>query len=140
LVDWESAGVGDPGWDVGCLLAEYVSHWIYSIPFTTAAATAADAALARVPLASAQTAISAAWTAYTTHAGAGGADGRTNLRRVIRHAAHRLLHRALELDGGSSEVSLAAACHVQVGARMLAEPDVAATTLLGIPAYGAADG
>jgi aminoglycoside phosphotransferase (APT) family kinase protein len=136
LVDWESAGVGDPGWDIGCLLAEYVSHWICSVPFTTATTAAADAALARVPLESAQAAIAAAWAGYIMRRGAGCADGPTCLRRVTRHAGHRLLHRALELDQYSTDVSLAAVCHVQVGARMLAEPDVASTALLGLPITG----
>lgn len=139
LVDWESAGVGDPGWDIGCLLAEYVSHWICSVPFTTATTAAADAALARVPLGSAQAAIAAAWAGYTTRRGAGCVDAPTYLRCVTRHAAHRLLQRALELDQDSSDVSLAAVCHVQVGARMLADPDAAATALLGVPITGNVD-
>lgn len=139
LVDWESAGVGDPDWDIGCLLAEYVSHWIDSVPLTSAATAAADAALARVPLAATQAAIAAAWSGYLARRGAERVDGST-LQRVTRHAAHRLLHRALEIDQVSPDVSLAAVCHVQVGARMLADPDAASTQLLGLRNAGIADG
>ena len=140
LVDWESAGIGDPGWDLGCLLAEYVSHWICSVPFTLAATAAADAAHARVSLRSTQAAIAAAWAGYISRRGAECADGPTCLRRVTLHTGHRLVHRALELDQYSSDVSLAAVCHVQVGAKTLAQPDVAATALLGLPVTGNVDG
>jgi hypothetical protein len=40
------------------------------------------------------------------------------------------------MDQRSPVVSLAAACHVQLGAQILAEPDRAMTELLGFPSAG----
>ncbi len=34
LIDWESAMVGDPSWDVGSALSQYLSFWLFSIPLT----------------------------------------------------------------------------------------------------------
>jgi aminoglycoside phosphotransferase (APT) family kinase protein len=133
LVDWEGAALGDPAWDVGCLFAEYLSHWVGSIPLTTIETVAQHVELATFSLESAQRSIAAAWAGYASSSALGPLDARHRLRRATRYVGYRLLQRALEMDQRSPVVSLAAACHVQIGARILAEPDRAMTELLGFP-------
>jgi len=127
LVDWEAAGFGDPDWDVGCLFAEYLSHWLASIPLTTAATAADHIHLARYPLHEAQRAIQSAWACYVDQLGISAARRRNRLRRATRYVGSRLVQRALELDQQSTAMSVAAACHLQVAAQILADPDSAVT-------------
>ena len=44
LIDWESAMVGDPSWDVGSALSQYLSFWLFSIPLTGGEAPSASRA------------------------------------------------------------------------------------------------
>jgi len=133
LVDWEGAVVGDPAWDVGCLFAEYLSHWVGSIPLTTIETVAQHVKLATFSLESAQRSIAASWAGYASSRTLGPVDAQHCLRRATRYVGYRLLQRALEMDQLSPVVSLVAACHVQLGARILAESDRAMTELLGFP-------
>jgi len=140
LVDWEGAAVGDPAWDVGCLFAEYLSHWVGSIPLTTIETVAQHVKLATFSLESAQRSIAAAWAGYASSRTLGPLEARHHLRRATQYVGYRLLQRALELDQRSSVVSLVAACHVQLGGRILAESDRAMTELLGFPSGGGISG
>ena len=139
LVDWEGAAVGDPDWDVGCLFAEYLSHWVGSIPLTTTETAAQHIGLATFSLASAQRAIAAVWAGYTGGRVRGSDDVR-RLRRATGYVGYRLMQRALEIDQRSALVSLVAACHVQLGARILTHPDRAMTELMGFSSAGGVDG
>ncbi len=133
LVDWETATVGDPCWDLGCLIAEYVHHWVASIPMTQAATAAEQASLARFPLSAAQAAIRRVWTAYTGRPTLDPTDHVGQLVRMTRYVGARTVARAFELGQQSSALTASAVCHLQVGATILTDPRAAATALLGIP-------
>jgi aminoglycoside phosphotransferase (APT) family kinase protein len=133
LVDWETARIGDPDRDLGCLFAEYVSHWLWSIPLTTATAAADHARLARYPLEAAQRAMRSAWASYADRLGIRAVDRPDRLRRATRFVGLRLIERALELDQQSAVMSVAAVCHLQTAAGILSDPDCAVTGLLGLP-------
>lgn len=34
IIDWELAGLGDPAWDVGTMVANYLSLWLLSLPLS----------------------------------------------------------------------------------------------------------
>lgn len=51
LIDWELAGLGDPGWDVGCVLADAVWLWIDSMPVESGKTIGAAADQARESIA-----------------------------------------------------------------------------------------
>jgi aminoglycoside phosphotransferase (APT) family kinase protein len=136
LVDWESATVGDPDWDLGCLFAEYISHWLVSIPTTRASAAAENLGLARYPIDAAQHAVSRAWASYVGELRLTGRTAAWRLRRASRYVGLRLVERALELDQRAASCTVAAVCHLQVGARILADPDHAAGALLGVERAG----
>ena len=113
--------------------AEYLSHWVGSIPLTTIETVAQHVKLATFSLESAQRSIAASWAGYASSRTLGPVDAQHCLRRATRYVGYRLLQRALEMDQLSPVVSLVAACHVQLGARILAESDRAMTELLGFP-------
>jgi hypothetical protein len=136
LVDWEAACLGDPDWDLGCLFAEYVSHWLGSIPFTTAASAADYVRFAQYPLGDAQRAVRSAWASYADRLDIPTVDRYDRLRRATRYVGSRLVERALELDKQSAVMSVVAVCHLQMAAGILADPDAAVTDLLRLPADG----
>jgi aminoglycoside phosphotransferase (APT) family kinase protein len=96
LIDWELCGLGDPGWDIGAFLAEYLRAWLESIPITDPQDLGRLLPYARHPLRGMRPAIGAFWDAYMHHRSAATAEPRGLLPRAIRFAAVRLLAAALE--------------------------------------------
>ena len=64
LVDWESAGAGDPHVDLGAVLAEYLHDWLWSMWMLDGRDLARTARHARHPLPTMQPAIRAFWRGY----------------------------------------------------------------------------
>jgi aminoglycoside phosphotransferase (APT) family kinase protein len=127
LVDWELAGPGDPGLDVGTVFGEYLSAWVGSIPIVEIADPGRLLSQAKYPLRRMQPAINAFWSAYCRASSSPPA-----LRRVVELAAIRLLQTAVE----RAQVVAAPSAHLvlllQLADNILQEPDAAASTLLGL--------
>jgi len=132
LVDWESAGRGDPRWDIGSALAHYLSFWVFSIPVTGAAPPHGFAALARRPLTSMQPAIRACWQAYVSRLGLDEATADMRLRDAVRFSAARLVQTAFEAAQVSTELTSGMTLHLQLSINMLQRPREAAVHLLGL--------
>ena len=129
LVDWELAGPGAAGFDVGTVFAEYLRYWVGSIPIVEPADPGRLVAHARHPLSRMQPAIQAFWSAY------GLANPRQpTLRRVIELAAVRLLQTAVEGAQGLVTPSAHVMTLVQLADNMLRHPEDAALNLLGLRA------
>jgi Ser/Thr protein kinase RdoA (MazF antagonist) len=129
LVDWELAGPGAAGFDVGTVLAEFLRYWVGSIPILDPADPGRLLAHARHPLSRMQAAMQVFWSAYgaaTPHP--------PTLRRVVELTAVRLLQTAVE----SAQELVAPSAHVmtlvQLADNMLRHPEDAALNLLGMPA------
>jgi aminoglycoside phosphotransferase (APT) family kinase protein len=127
LVDWELAGRGDPAFDVGSVLAEYLRVWVGSVPIVEPVDPGRLVARARHPLASMRPAIHAFWSAYRS-------ARPVPLRRVVELGAVRLLQTAVERAQGLSFPSAHVVTLVQLADNMLREPDDAAAALLGLRA------
>lgn len=128
IVDWELAGWGDPAWDVGATLAQYLACWVTSMPATAALDTTTTLALARYPLARMQPAIRACWLSYRRHA----EPGSVGLVPATEYAAATLVQFAVERAASTSHVDGVASVLLQVSANMLRWPADAAATLLGL--------
>jgi aminoglycoside phosphotransferase (APT) family kinase protein len=127
LVDWELAGRGEAGFDIGSVIAEYLRFWVGSIPIVDPSNPARLVARAGHPLQRMQPAIQAFWSAY----------GRANpqrptLRRVIELAAVRVLQTAVERAQGLATSSAHVVTLVQLADNMLRDPEDAALSLLGL--------
>ena len=133
LLDWESAGPGDPSQDVGAFIGEYLHDWVRSIPIVDPGEPARFIAGAGRPLARMRPAISAFWQAYCDHEGGGGRDGPL-LRRAARFAAVRVLASAYEESLARSVLSASAHFALQLCMNILRRPDEAIAQLLGIGA------
>jgi Ser/Thr protein kinase RdoA (MazF antagonist) len=127
LVDWELAGAGPAGFDIGSVLAEYLCAWVGSIPIVEPADPGRLAGRARYPLPRMQPAMQAFWSAY---AGTGGP--RPTLRRVVELGAVRVLQTAVEHAQGRAAASAHVVTLMQVAGNMLLDPDGAARDMLGL--------
>jgi aminoglycoside phosphotransferase (APT) family kinase protein len=130
LLDWESAGPGDPSQDVGAFFGEYLSDWVRSIPIVDPKDPGRLIASARRPLTRMRPAISAFWAAYC---GRDQGDGLL-LRRAARFAAVRVLAAAYEESLTRNVLSGSARFALQLSANVMRRPDEAIAHLLGISA------
>jgi hypothetical protein len=127
LVDWELAGVGAAGFDVGTVLAEYLCCWVGSIPIVEPRDPGRFLARARHPLSRMQPAIHAFWSAYRV-----GNPRGPILRRVIELAAVRVLQAAVERAQALATSSAHVVTLVQLADNMLRQPHDTAFRLLGL--------
>jgi Ser/Thr protein kinase RdoA (MazF antagonist) len=129
LVDWELAGPGAAGFDVGTVLAEYLRSWVESIPIVEPADPGRFVARAGHPLRRMQPAIQAFWSSYRL-----ATPRRPTLRRVIELAAVRVLQTAVERAQGLAAASAHVVTLVQLTDNMLRDPEDAGLSLLGLRA------
>jgi hypothetical protein len=138
LVDWEMAGPGDPRWDIGSALANYLTLWISSIPTSATADPVRSSRLARRPLGDIQQAIRACWRGYLAGMGLSGGAATRMLATVVPFTAARLVHTALESAQASAQPTSDQVLHLQVAHNVLERPREAAVHLLGLGADGTA--
>lgn len=130
LIDWETAAVGDPAWDVGAVLADYVSQWLLSIPSSGNAPPEQVLHLARRPLNTFHPAMSALWLAYQHHSGLSGEQSHNMLKRVTKFTGLKLLQSGIEQVQSAPRWTVAALCQLQVGTNLMARPTEGSRQLL----------
>jgi aminoglycoside phosphotransferase (APT) family kinase protein len=133
LIDWELACLGDPRWDIGSALGNYLSLWLASIPMTGTTSLARSAQLARCPLSGIQPAIQACWDTYVKRRGLDAAVAHRLLPGTVGFAAARLVQTAFETALGATRLTTNSVLHLQVALNMLQRPEEAARQLLGLP-------
>ena len=133
LLDWESAGRGDPSVDIGSYLGEYLYAWVSSIPFAAPDDPGLLAAHARVPLSRMRPALNAFWLSYARER-AGGERLDRVLRRSASYAAVRVLTSAYEESMSRNELAGSARFALRLSLNVLQRPDDALEHLLGIGA------
>ncbi len=133
LIDWEAAAFGDPGWDIGAALSQYLSFWLFSIPVTGATPPARFPALAEHPLERMQPALRSCWRAYAARVGVEGVGEDEALLRTVRYAAARLVQSAFEAAQMQDQLTSSLVLHLQLALNMLQRPREAVVHLLGLP-------
>ncbi len=133
LVDWELASAGDPGWDVGSIFADYLSHWVFSMPVSGDADPGDFVKLAQWPLDKMQPAMNAFWQAYARELGLAKAERQDRLVRSVSYAGGRLVQTAFEHLQNSNYLTGQAVCLLQLSFNMMKRGPEAAVQLLGIP-------
>ena len=127
LVDWELAGRGVAGFDIGTILAEYLRVWVGSIPMVDPADPGRLLPWAGHPLSCIQPAVQAFWAAYC-HAN----PGHPPLQQLIELTAVCLVQTAVEQAQGLDVASGHVMMLVQLAANLLRSPEAAANILLGL--------
>ncbi len=129
LVDWESAGRGDPCWDVGAAAASAIFDRL-DLPLGAVMATHELVAAADGALRLARPAVSALWAAWVDgHGGTGAAEADAALR-TARYAGARLLELAHGVAGEFDRLPIVAALVAQLGVDLLTRPAEGAEVLL----------
>jgi hypothetical protein len=133
IVDWEMAGIGDPCWDLGSVLNDYLSFWLLSIPITGETEPEEFLNLVKFPLARMQPAIRAFWRSYVKQIELDDVTSNQWLLRAVRYAAARLLQTTYEQMQVAMLVTGNVVCLLQLSLNMLMRPREAAVQLLGLP-------
>ena len=134
LIDWETAGPGDPAEDVGAFLGEYLRSWLLSIPDLDPRERLTTAANARYPLVRMQPALRGFWASYCQHRRASPAQLSFVLRRATGYAAARILMGALEDAQLLPDVHRGMLNALQLSRAVFRRPDEATAHLLGLRA------
>ena len=131
LIDWEVCGAGDPSFDLGAFLGEYLLAWLQSIPIADPAAPGRLLAHARIPLRRMRPAVRAFWDAYAMYSRPTAAELSARLHRATRFAVVRLLTAALEEAQTRAELPPSVLLVLPLVQTMLRRPGEAAL-LLGL--------
>jgi aminoglycoside phosphotransferase (APT) family kinase protein len=132
LIDWEHAAPGDPAYDLGAFLGEYLCAWVQSIPVVDPSDVGLLIGHARLPLRRMRPSLTAFWEAYIRHRGPGLADPERPLRRATQFTAARLLTIALEQAQTLAELRPGLLGLVHLSENILRRPDEASIQLLGL--------
>lgn len=133
IVDWELIQVGDPAWDVGSVLRDFLDYWLLHVPLSADLTPERMLEGSALPLARLHPAARAFWWAYRDAARIAPAHLADFLLRALRFAAARLAQGAYESSAGVQELSNLAVAKLQLAAHMLADPRDASLYLFGIP-------
>jgi hypothetical protein len=135
LIDWESAVPGDPGWDIGSALSQYISFWLFSVPVTGSVPPERFPELAKYPLDAMKPALAACWIGYADARGYDASSSSEQLVRAVRFAGARLVQTAFESAQMMQHMTSAIVLHLQLALYLLQRPEEVATRLLGIPLF-----
>jgi aminoglycoside phosphotransferase (APT) family kinase protein len=132
LVDWESAAPGDPCWDIGSALSQYLSWWLFSIPVTGDTSPERFPELASCPLEKMQPALAACWRSYADARALERGRYEAELLRAVACAGARLVQSALESAQMLQQITSDVVLHLQLALNILQRPQEAATGLMGL--------
>ena len=128
LIDWEMADFGDPYWDAGAIIAEYLAAWVRSMPATPGMSLEDSVKQARRPLTEVQPAIRAFWQSYAARMHS---DDET-LDRTVRFAAARMIQDAYQSLQRADQMTTRSIRLLQLSLNILSNPVAARQGLLGL--------
>lgn len=134
IVDWETAGLGDPCWDIGSAFSAYLTFWVLSMPLTADAPLSQLPEMARYPLSAMHPALRSFWRAYAKIRGLAGFAAADCIFRSVRFAAARLVQTAFEQMQMRTELTGNVVAMVQLAQNIADRPMEAAYGLLGLGA------
>lgn len=132
LVDWEMAGTGDVAWDVAGIFQSCIVEWIRSTRPAPDDGPASIAASAAIPLAAMQAAAGSFFRAYVLTFDLDRRAAASLLSGAVAYAAARIVQTAFEITSGDELVSGHMVLALQLAANMLADPEAAAGSILGL--------
>jgi hypothetical protein len=132
VVDWETAGIGDPGWDVGSAFSDYLAFWVLSIPVNADSASQSLPQMAQFSLNAMQPAARSFWHAYVSNRRLTASGTADFLTRSIRFTAARLAQTAFELMQMRTKLTGGVVAMLQLAENIVCQPIEAAHKLLGL--------
>lgn len=132
LIDWETSGLGDPAWDVACVLADFIAFWISSMPIAWDSDVDELPMAAEFPLSRMRPAILGFWSSYAQCVGLDLPGGQVFLGRVALYLGTRLFQVAFEQMQMRNDLTGNVVAMVQAGHNIIRRPDATCEDLLGI--------
>ncbi|MGO9976094.1 MAG: phosphotransferase family protein [Solirubrobacteraceae bacterium] len=129
LVDWEFCGLGAPEFDVATFIAQTVALWVASLPVAGGDLDGPTVALAALPLARAQSAITSFLSGYEQHLD-GEQRSEVSPARLQRALVMCILHAAWERSVDSQTLTPTTALLGHLAANFAVEPDLALAEIL----------
>jgi hypothetical protein len=121
FVDWESAGLGDPRWDVGCLIGGFLASWIDGLDFHDGSTLTEWVVNARIPFAEVVAEIRAAIDGYEAVLPQRPEDR----RQWARFAAFSLLEKLAGVAADAPALPPNALAYLQAAEQLALRPDAA---------------
>ncbi|GAA4186193.1 hypothetical protein GCM10022288_09330 [Gryllotalpicola kribbensis] len=121
LVDWESAGYGDPRWDVGCLVGEFLGTWLLGLDFRDGTALTEWIENSAIPFTDVLGEIRAGLAGYESVIPQTPEDR----RQSARFAAFSLLSKIAGVAADASALPPHALAYLQAAEQLALRPDAA---------------
>lgn len=105
IADWELARIGDPAWDFGVVLNEFISFWVYMLPIHSDARLDRFISLTQLPIGNIKKSMRAFWNGYKTASKIKVHNSNEFLERSIEYCVIRLIQRVYHSHTRSAELS-----------------------------------
>ena len=132
LIDWEACAWGDPAFDLGTLVANYLGIWLHSLIVDPIIELEESLQLAVTPLEVLQPSMLALIRAYLNAYPMIVEYHRDFILRVIRFAGLVLIHQTQEMIQYRKYFDNAGICQLQVAKTLLTRPQESVLTIFGI--------
>lgn len=133
IVDWELATVGDPAWDIGGILHDFIDFWINSLPITQSEDIEILVKSAQDYQDNLKKAIRSFWGGYITEIEMEENKLQSLLIRSARYCALRLIQKVFEAYQYSYDLSNQAIYSIQTSLNIVLNVYDAILHLFGIP-------
>lgn len=130
LIDWELVQLGDPAWDLGGALQDFVFWWVLGMPHDRPLEDMV--AEARYPLDSLQPGIDALWRGYRTARRLDEPSSERLLADAVDYSAARILQTAAEIASKYQRLPAPAVLMSQIGVNLLTDPETGRAELYGL--------
>ncbi|WP_438009588.1 aminoglycoside phosphotransferase family protein [Sorangium sp. So ce321] len=131
FIDWELGGWGDPLWDVGCLVGQFLYHWVASIQPSKEKDFASWVRNAAVPFAEVRRASSAFVSCYAAASGRALEGPNGCLTKIVQFAGLFLLYRAIATLEVMGMLPSSASYCLQVGRALIGTPEKSKAIVIG---------
>lgn len=132
LIDWERSSWGDPAFDLGMLIASYLSLWLGNLVVSKSIELEEALRLALIPLDQLQPSIAALSIAYLGHFPEMMQHRPDFLRRVLQFAGFALIQTILSMLQYQKTFDNSGICMLQVAKTLLCRPESSARTVFGL--------
>jgi len=129
LLDWETACVGDPRWDIGCGISDHLLWWALQIPENGGEASSRYADKDITPVL--HRILRSFWRQYCIATNLKSAHRASFLSTALEYAGARLIQTAYERLQRSQDLDRFGVSLLQLSANILQFPQAAAETLCG---------
>lgn len=134
VIDWERSGWGDPGFDLGMIIASYLQIWLSSLVTSRTIDLEESLRLATIPLEHLQPSIAALASAYFEHFPEILVHRPDFLRQVMQFAGLALIQAIQATIQHQKVFNNTGICMLQVAKSLLCRPEQSAQTVFGMSA------